>query len=111
MVSDILTNAGYDVEKRYDSQEALALLRTDSFDAVLSDMRMPGLDGPALYIELKKLDPSLAKKIAFVTGDTLSKDVAEFLSATSQPWLEKPVTPKELLILVSDLVSKQELKS
>jgi len=107
MVGDVLSNAGYDVEKRYDSHEALALLRSDSFDVVLSDMRMPGLDGPALYSELYKLKPELAKKMAFITGDTLSKDVAEFLAQTSQPFLEKPVTPSELLILVSDLVSNQ----
>ncbi len=104
MVSDILSTAGYEVETRYDSREALSLLRSDSFDAVLSDMRMPGLDGPALYSELHELKPALAKKMAFITGDTLSKDVAEFLSETSQPYLEKPVTPNELLILVSDLI-------
>jgi len=107
MVSDILASAGYYVETRYDSQEALTLLRSDSFDVVLSDMRMPGIDGPALYDELKKLDPVFANKMAFITGDTLSKDVADFLSETSQPFLEKPVTPNELLILVSDLISKQ----
>lgn len=105
MVSDILSNAGYDVETLYDSQEALTLLRSDKFDVVLSDMRMPGLDGPALFTELKKLNPVLAKKMAFITGDTLSKDVAEFLAETSQPYLEKPVTPNELLMLVSDLAS------
>jgi len=106
MVTDILSNAGYETEKRYDSREALSLLRSDSFDAVLSDMRMPGLDGPALYAELKKMNPVLASKMAFITGDTLSKDVAEFLSETAQPYLEKPVTPNELLILVSDLISQ-----
>ena len=109
MVSDILLSAGYEVETRYDSREALTLLRSESFDVVLSDMRMPGLDGPALYGELKKLDPAFAKKMAFITGDTLSKDVAAFLSETSQPYLEKPVTPKELLILVTDLVSEPGL--
>ena len=105
MVSDILSNSGYDIEKRYDSREALELLRSDSFDVVLSDIRMPGIDGPALFNELKKLDPALAKKMAFITGDTLSKDVAVFLSETSQPYLEKPVTPNELLKLVSDLIT------
>ena len=109
MVSDILLSAGYEVETRYDSREALTLLRSESFDVVLSDMRMPGLDGPALYGELKKLDPAFAKKMAFITGDTLSKDVAAFLSETSQPYLEKPVTPKELLMLVTDLVSEPGL--
>ncbi len=107
MVTDILADAGYDVETRYDSHDALALLRTDEFDVVLSDMRMPGIDGPGLYNELLKLNPSLARNMAFITGDTLSKDVAEFLAATTQPYLEKPVTPNELLILVSDLVSNK----
>ena len=107
MVDDILSNAGYDVVKRYDSREALALLQTESFDVVLSDMRMPGLDGPAFFTELKKLKPALAKNMAFITGDALSKDVVEFLSATAQPHLEKPVTPNELLKLVADLMTDE----
>ena len=107
MVSDILCNTGYEVERRYDSFEALELLRTVSFDVILSDMRMPGLDGPAFYNELENLNPVLAKKIAFITGDTLSKDVSEFLAKTSQPHLEKPITPNELLKLVSNIISSR----
>ena len=83
------------------------MLRTVSFDVILSDMRMPGLDGPAFYNELENLNPVLAKKIAFITGDTLSKDVSEFLAKTSQPHLEKPITPNELLKLVSNIISSR----
>ncbi len=107
LIGDVLTEAGYRVEIRNTAAEALELVRKQSFDAVLSDMKMPGMDGPAFYAALSEIDPAIAARTAFVTGDTLSRDVAVFLSETSQPYLEKPVTPIELLNLVSGLIERR----
>ena len=109
MMSDVLAEHGYGVVVRNTAAEALELLRGQSFDAVLSDMKMPGMDGPAFFDEMQKLDPRLASRTAFVTGDTLSKDVATFLANCQRPHLEKPATPAELLALVNDLIAGQRM--
>ena len=106
LIGDILTDAGYHVEIFNAASEALDRIHTQSFDAVLSDMQMPSLDGSGFYEALMSIDPAIAKRTGFITGDTLSRDIAAFLSETSQPYLEKPVTPSELLRLVDDLIQR-----
>ena len=107
LIGDILQDAGYEIEIANSPFQALDLLDGQTFDALISDMRMPGLDGPEFFDALAQRDPQLAKRTGFVTGDTLSKDVAAFLSKTDQPHLEKPVTPPELLGLVAALIAQR----
>jgi PAS domain S-box-containing protein len=76
-----------------------------TFDLVLSDIRMPDLDGPALHAWMKAHRPDLAQSIAFVTGDTLSGLAADFLEAAQCPVLEKPFTPAALRELVTTMLS------
>jgi CheY-like chemotaxis protein len=107
LIGDILIEAGYQVEIYNNAADALELLRTQWFDAVVSDIKMPGMDGPAFHEALSAIDPAIAHCTGFVTGDTLSGDVANFLSKTDQPHLEKPVTPLELLDLVGGLIERR----
>ena len=75
-----------------------------AFDLVLSDIRMPDLDGPALYAWMKANRPDLTGVVAFVTGDTLSGIAADFLEGAHCPVLEKPFTPAALRALVADML-------
>ena len=43
----------------------------------------------------------LARRTAFVTGDTLAPSATRFLKETGLPWLEKPFTPEQVLALVA----------
>ena len=52
-----LVRGGYDVVHSSGGQEALGLLERDSFDAVLLDVRMPGIDGPSLLARFRRSDP------------------------------------------------------
>jgi PAS domain S-box-containing protein len=103
LVSDILQSAGFTVVVVNSGQEALDWLNHNECDFVLSDVRMPGLDGPALWRKLKDLHPDLVRRMAFITGDTLSASVSPFLKETGLPWLEKPFTPEQVLDLIVQL--------
>ncbi|MEM9141106.1 MAG: ATP-binding protein, partial [Pseudomonadota bacterium] len=105
LIGDVLGEAGYHVQIKNSAFDALELLKTQRFEAIISDIKMPGMDGPAFFEAITAIDPAMARRVGFVTGDTLSKSVAAFLSATEQPHLEKPVTPTELLGLVAGLVN------
>lgn len=52
-----LVRGGYDVVHSGGGEEAMALLERDSFDAVLLDVRMPGIDGPQLLSRFRRHDP------------------------------------------------------
>jgi PAS domain S-box-containing protein len=100
VIAELLRTDGHRVEVVDSGQVALQRLASRRYDLVLSDIRMPGLDGPALYNKLTESNPDMTGRIAFVTGDSLSPKVKQFLEATDCPRLEKPVTLAELRELV-----------
>ena len=83
---------------------ALDKIRKTSFDAIISDLRMPVMDGPALYDALQRELPSYLNKIIYVTGDTLSPHVQDFLSKHTVPLVEKPYRLKDIQRALSDLL-------
>lgn len=100
LIADILKSAGFSVKTVSTGKDALDWLKHNHCDFILSDIRMPDLDGPGLLNELKLNYPQLAKHIAFITGDTLSAGIAPFLEESGLPWLEKPFSPEQVLELV-----------
>jgi len=90
LLAEILTGSGFEVTIAEDGQTALNRLRSENFSVILTDLRMPGLDGPSLFARLRQEKPQLTERIIFVTGDTMSPDVADFLRDSGRPCLEKP---------------------
>jgi signal transduction histidine kinase/ActR/RegA family two-component response regulator len=95
--------AGYAVETAGNGAEAKALLASRDFDVILSDLRMPQLDGPALHDWIAAQKPHLLGRIGFVTGDTLGQTAAGFIARTGCPVLEKPFTGKAVRALLEQL--------
>ena len=71
------------------------------FDVVLSDVRMPDLDGMSFYHHLEKRSPSTLGGLAFVTGDGLNARVKRFLRYAGKPYLEKPIRADDVKALVN----------
>ncbi len=105
MLSDILSGDGHDVAVAASGNAALKLTREFEFDAVLSDIRMPDLDGPGFYEALRREAPRTARRLAFITGDALGQSVRRFLTDTGARCLEKPFSPDEIRQLVADIVA------
>lgn len=107
LLADILASAGYRTAIVSGGEAALEWLGRHPCDLLFCDMRMPGMDGPALWRQVRQRHPDLARRMAFVTGDTFSASVEPFLKETGQPWLEKPFTPEDVLELAAQLESSQ----
>ena len=73
------------------------------YDLIVSDLRMPGIDGPALYAWLKLHHPALVDRMAFTTGDTLGAAATRFLAEAKRPVLEKPFMPASVQRLLEEL--------
>jgi two-component system NtrC family sensor kinase len=102
-LAEMLQDAGHWVETAENGRQALDRLATGAFDLILSDLRMPVMDGPALYTALRASHPALLGRIAFITGDTLSAQIKEFLATTGVPSIEKPFTTEAVRGLVARL--------
>jgi PAS domain S-box-containing protein len=79
---------GFTVVTAGDGTEALSRTRASGVDAVVCDLRMPGMDGHAFHEQLRAERPGLAARTVFVTGDVLSSETRE--SLLRQPVLAKP---------------------
>ncbi|HLT02335.1 MAG TPA: response regulator, partial [Geminicoccaceae bacterium] len=108
MLVDILERDGYRVDRANSGREALKWLRTSKVDLILSDLRMPDLDGPALYRELAAKRPDLLTRIVFMTGDTLAGDMTGFLTETGVRLLEKPLDPGAVSARIASFLAGQE---
>jgi two-component system NtrC family sensor kinase len=92
----LLSRDGYTVETVANGHLALTKLRERSYDLLLSDMRMPGIDGPSLYRTLERQYPHLLRRVIFLTGDTLNPETKMFLDQSAAPCLTKPCTVAEI---------------
>jgi PAS domain S-box-containing protein len=91
-----LAGEGYRVETVDGAAAALDRLRGDDYHLVLLDIKMPGMSGIELYQQTCKLKPSLASRVIFITGDTMSPDTREFLSQAKVPYIAKPFNLEKL---------------
>ena len=96
MLAEILAADGHVVEEAANGLQALERLGEARFDLVISDLIMPQLDGPGLYEELCRRDPTMADHLLFITGDTLSASARFFLQRVQRPAIEKPFVPEEV---------------
>jgi signal transduction histidine kinase/ActR/RegA family two-component response regulator len=96
LIADVLSEDGYRVDVLLDSREALQRLENNRYQLVICDLKMPFLDGAGLYRALSRATSPSARRLLFVTGDTMSPRTLEFLKSTGVPYLAKPFLVEEL---------------
>jgi two-component system NtrC family sensor kinase len=100
LMRTVLEGAGFDVATAESGAVALELLAEARFDAIVSDVRMPDIDGAALWRAVSARQPHLARRMLFVTGDTLSRQARQVLEESGCPSLDKPFAKADLLAAV-----------
>jgi two-component system NtrC family sensor kinase len=94
------------VERVESGQRAVTRLQQADFDLVISDVRMPGLDGFGLYEWILKHQPHLAVRFLFITGDAGSTSLNEKLESMVAPVLRKPFEIDALLNWCRELLER-----
>ena len=103
-VAESLQDDGFLVERANDGLEALERVRSQHFDVIICDLKMPRLDGSQFYRELEETHPDMTHRIMFVTGDVAGTDAERFLEESGCRWLAKPFRLKDLLRAARDMV-------
>jgi CheY-like chemotaxis protein len=109
LLNDMLRDDGHEVDVVNTGRAALARLADHDYDLIVSDLRMPVLDGRGLYRELEVRHPAMLPRIVFVTGSALESDSIAFLAATRVPWLAKPFSLSALHGLTQKALAAAEL--
>jgi two-component system NtrC family sensor kinase len=88
---------------------ALDVVRREHFDMVLTDVKMPGMNGFELYQAIKERDPELSSRMAFITGDTMSPATQARIAQAGNPYLAKPFAIERLEGIVRALIAQYPL--
>jgi two-component system response regulator MprA len=96
VLAEILVHDGFLVEVASCGQEALERIAATGCDAVVSDIRMPGMNGMELFRRLRETGSDLVDRFIVVTGDDLNGAVRAFLDETGVPVLVKPFGPGDV---------------
>jgi CheY-like chemotaxis protein len=107
LLADILGLEGYEVDTAKNGREGVEKIAARSYDVILSDLRMPELDGVGLYRELEQQHPHLLPRLAFVSGTTEPPEYASFLERTGATVLGKPFGVTDVHRLVQRILQDQ----
>lgn len=95
----LLGREGYSVEAAHDAAEALERVSRDSFNMVITDLKMPGMDGFELVTRLKQLKPDVP--VVMITGYATVETAVKALRHGVDDYVTKPFNIEELRRVVS----------
>ena len=96
---DTLAGAGFSVTAADDGAAALDVLKAAEFDLLLTDIKMPRMNGLELLEQVKSLGrPQM--KIVVLTSDNTPQTLLEAVSKHADHYLTKPLAAKELVALI-----------
>jgi len=105
-LAEMIAMQGHHTTIAVTAEGALSLARSGQFDAVFTDLRMPGMDGVDLIGAIAAAVPRLAGRMALVTGETVAGPAHVAGKASGPlPVLAKPFTPAEIAALLTTLMS------
>ena len=103
-----LTREGMEVFTASNGKEALSIVRQETFDIGLFDIRLPDIDGVQLLKELKELQPTA--EVIMLTGYASIDTAIRSMKLGAYDYLTKPVKLSELHAVILKAFEKKELK-
>lgn len=104
MLSLTLQNAGHQVTPAEDGMVALNIAREHKFDLVITDVRMPNMDGITLVTELRKLPEFEVTPLLVLTTDSAASKKRAGKAAGASGWIVKPFNKVQLLRVVATML-------
>ena len=100
LIADVLGGEGFEVDTAPHGLAALDRLANRTYDVILSDLRMPELDGFGLFREIERRYPDLLGRFVFITGTSEHTDYQGFIDDVKVPVLTKPFNMADLVAVV-----------
>ena len=104
MVAFALSSAGYAVQEAEDGQAALEKAKGQKFDAVVTDVNMPRMDGIELIRQLRQLPDYRFTPLLMLTTESGTDKKQEGRAAGATGWLVKPFEPAQLVATVGKVL-------
>lgn len=104
-VTQSLKTQGYIVETAVNGHDALEQLQKETFDLILTDLKMPGMDGMVLVEQAIQLRPHL--QIIMISAHGTVENAVEVMKLGAIDFIQKPFTPTEIRELVKQVLDRR----
>lgn len=108
-LSKILSKEGYSVDMASNGKEAIETLRRQSFDLVITDMRMPLMDGFEVLREIKKMNENIG--VIMITAYGEVESYLEAMNMGAFEYINKPVRVNELKRVITKVLEERHKKA
>ncbi|RMD97653.1 MAG: sigma-54-dependent Fis family transcriptional regulator, partial [Deltaproteobacteria bacterium] len=105
----ILSRQGFTVEGTTEPEAAIAMIATGAFDLLLTDLKMPGMDGVELLKRVKQIQPDLI--VIILTGYARVDTAVAAMKEGAFDYLEKPFSPSQIELVVRRALSHHRLET
>lgn len=106
-IADILAEEGYDVEATSNGAEAYRRIKADSYDVLIADIKMPGMDGLELLCKVKQDSPET--DVIIITGYGSIGSAVAAMKQGAHDYIPKPFELDELILRMKKLRDQKEL--
>jgi CheY-like chemotaxis protein/anti-sigma regulatory factor (Ser/Thr protein kinase) len=100
-----LSRLGYEALSAQDGEQALDMFKAQAFDLVLSDVRMPGMDGLALLRVIKEINPRMP--VIMISGESDTAMVVAALKAGAENFIAKPLEINTLAQVIDQALARR----
>ena len=108
MLKTFLQKKGYDVTNAFNASEATELIKNNTYDVVLTDIRLPDSDGIEILKCIKQT--SFATHVILMTGYTDIKTAVNAMKIGAFDYVGKPINPDEILYTIEQALRKKDEK-
>jgi len=106
---EILRIEGYNAFMASGGQEALGMLREQRFDIIVTDMKMPELDGLELLTHIKQVSQNA--DVILVTGYGTIETAVEAMKKGAFDYITKPINDDEIKLIIRNIVQRKEVEA
>ncbi|ATW26893.1 sigma-54-dependent transcriptional regulator [Candidatus Formimonas warabiya] len=107
LIEDCLEAAGYEVFTAVDGEHGIEKFADNSFDLVLLDMLLPGIDGLEVLSRIKSKKPE--QLVAMITAHGTIETAVDAMKLGAVDYLQKPFTPEEIRVLVKKILERERM--
>ena len=99
LLQKFLERKGFRVDVSFNANDGINVVKRKNIDLVLTDFRLPDMDGSTIVQELKKINPTVP--IIVITGYSDVKQAVKVIQLGAYEYVTKPIFPEEILLLIN----------
>ena len=102
LLMTILESIGHQVDTAANGEEASRKVRSNDYDLVIADVRMPRMNGIDLYRNILTMRPEMAGRVIFISGDLMNDETTQFLAEVNATAVAKPLEMPKFIQAVEE---------